>query len=154
MLFLDYVYCFEGTRRIRVSDDKKTGPNARHIVWALGVFFFVFFLHFIDNNGPKRPQMRRLGRCFVCLSPYQPSAPHPPHPSLAQTMPTKAHEGPQLSAANKDEEGPKRRQTHCLGHGYVSFLMFNFLFLFLLLRDPAPHPSLANTSRGWVFWEG
>ena len=56
----------------------KTGPNdAWHVVWALGVLFFVLFkinqsfidsINYIhdregrdDDNGPKRCQMRRLG---------------------------------------------------------------------------------------------
>ena len=40
----------------------KKGPNdASGVVWALGEFFFVFFLRFIDNNGPKWRQTRHLG---------------------------------------------------------------------------------------------
>src|ERR1700678_1970207 len=54
-----------------------------------------------DKNGPKRG--RRLVR-FVGSSARQPAAPHPPHPSLAQTRPTKAHEGQRRPTKRK--KGP------------------------------------------------
>src|ERR1700678_2923605 len=42
----------EGQRR---PTKRKKGPNdASGVVWALGVFFFIIFLHFINNNGPKQ----------------------------------------------------------------------------------------------------
>jgi len=70
----------------------RMGPNdARRVVWAIGVFFYISFVFFFtltnilqyihdvcdredgdDENGPKRCQTRRLGhRCvffnFFCV---------------------------------------------------------------------------------------
>jgi hypothetical protein len=71
----------EGQRR---PTKRKQGPNdASGVVWALGVFFLIFFIRFTDNRGPKRR------RHVVCLGRFIGSAsicPPPPPTSLDDSL--------------------------------------------------------------------
>jgi hypothetical protein len=52
ILFLGSIYVLQARGGFGWAAGTKTGPNdARRVVWTLGIFFFVFFLRFIDNNG-------------------------------------------------------------------------------------------------------
>ena len=55
MLCLDSVYCVEGMRRVRVSDDKRNGPKwcQTRCLGPRCVFFCFFFSIWLTKMGPK-----------------------------------------------------------------------------------------------------
>jgi hypothetical protein len=69
--FLNYLLgsiCLEGTRKVRVGNDNQTGPNdVSGVVWALGMFSFVFLalinvlLCIYKPGQKKRPAMMNIG---------------------------------------------------------------------------------------------
>src|SRR6202522_1853470 len=55
-----FIYSVYG---MRATTRKKKGPNdARHVIWALGVFSLKKFLRFIDNKSPQHPTTANEGQ--------------------------------------------------------------------------------------------
>src|ERR1700678_1589708 len=93
------------------------------------------------EKGPERRET--LSGPYVCFliffSPFYCS----PHPSLARTMPTKAHEGPE-KPTQAHEDGKRARTTRDVVWAVCVF--FDFFFSVLLLTTPLFSPDDANKS--------
>src|SRR5271155_4414050 len=75
MSFFSYLCITLMTRVCRGNEEEKTGPNdASGIVWALGMVFFVFFFHFIDNKAGRGITLYRTIRFkerIQCIGPSE-----------------------------------------------------------------------------------
>src|ERR1700678_1942776 len=103
-------------------------------------YVLLFISYFLTNHaGSRRPTMVNEGQCRSTKA--HSSQQRPTKANAGQRRPTQAHEGPQQpTTANEGQRSE------------FQFVFFHFLFSMLITtRQRPPHPSLANTSQGWVY---